>query len=94
MKSSQGNDTLVVPTIGENRFISNFSIIYESVAIIVSPLIALMKNQVDVLNTLFEKKFASVFNSTLSTTEKNMSRKYFKWSNEISLYHRVFFKRE
>tara|TARA_Y200000002_G_scaffold111273_1_gene91147 strand:+ start:435 stop:2627 length:2193 start_codon:yes stop_codon:yes gene_type:complete len=72
-----GNDTLVImPTGGGKSLCYQISALYlKGVAIIISPLIALMKNQVDVLNALFEKKnIASVYNSSLSQTEKKNVR--------------------
>ena len=68
-----GNDTFVImPTGGGKSLCYQLpAITMEGVAIIISPLIALMKNQVDSIRSYGENKdIAHMFNSSLSKDEK------------------------
>ena len=71
------NTLVIMPTGGGKSLCYQLSAIAaEGTAIIISPLIALMKNQVDVLKGLFDVDgVANVFNSSLTQTEKKIVKK-------------------
>ena len=71
------NTLVIMPTGGGKSLCYQLSAIAaEGTAIIISPLIALMKNQVDVLKGLFDADgVANVFNSSLTQTEKKIVKK-------------------
>ena len=74
----ENKNTLVIkPTGGGKSLCYQLSAIAaEGTAIIISPLIALMKNQVDVLKGLFDADgVANVFNSSLTQTEREIVKK-------------------
>ena len=71
------NTLVIMPTGGGKSLCYQLSAITaEGTAIIISPLIALMKNQVDVLKGLFDADgVANVFNSSLTQTEREIVKK-------------------
>ena len=71
------NTLVIMPTGGGKSLCYQLSAIAaEGTAIIISPLIALMKNQVDVLKGLFDADgVANVFNSSLTQTEREIVKK-------------------
>ena len=71
------NTLVIMPTGGGKSLCYQLSAIAaEGTAIIISPLIALMKNQVDVLKGLFDADgVANVFNSSLTQTEREVVKK-------------------
>jgi ATP-dependent DNA helicase RecQ len=68
---NHNNNLVIMPTGGGKSLCYQLSAIYmDGLAIIVSPLIALMKNQVDVLRGVFDDdRIACVLNSTLSQSD-------------------------
>ena len=77
----EGNDSMVImPTGGGKSMCYQLpAILSEGVAIIISPLIALMKNQVDALRGYSENdSIAHVLNSSLSKTQANQVREDIK----------------
>ena len=71
---NQNNNLVIMPTGGGKSLCYQLSAIsMEGMAIIISPLIALMKNQVDILKGFFEnERIATLINSTLSQSEINL----------------------
>ena len=71
------NTLVIMPTGGGKSLCYQLSAIAaEGTAIIISPLIALMKNQVDVLKGLFDADgVANVFNSSLTQSEREIVKK-------------------
>ena len=70
---NQNNNLVIMPTGGGKSLCYQLSAIsMDGMAIIISPLIALMKNQVDILKGVFEnERIATLLNSTLSQSEIN-----------------------
>ena len=63
------------------------SLISDGLAIIISPLIALMKNQVDAIRTFNEQEsIAHVLNSSLSKTQINIVMEHIKSRHTKMLY--------
>ena len=71
---NQNNNLVIMPTGGGKSLCYQLSAIsMDGMAIIISPLIALMKNQVDILKGFFEnERIATLLNSTLSQSEINL----------------------
>ena len=71
---NQNNNLVIMPTGGGKSLCYQLSAIsMDGMAIIISPLIALMKNQVDILKGVFEnERIATLLNSTLSQSEINL----------------------
>ena len=71
---NQNNNLVIMPTGGGKSLCYQLSAIsMDGMAIIISPLIALMKNQVDILKGFFEnERIAALLNSTLSQSEINL----------------------
>jgi len=74
---NQNNNLVIMPTGGGKSLCYQLSAIcMDGMAIIISPLIALMKNQVDILKGVFEnERIATLLNSTLSQSEINIVKK-------------------
>ena len=70
---NQNNNLVIMPTGGGKSLCYQLSAIcMDGMAIIISPLIALMKNQVDILKGVFEnERIATLLNSTLSQSDIN-----------------------
>ena len=81
-----GNNTFVIMPTGAGKSLCYQlpAIIKEGVAVVISPLIALMKNQVDQLNALNVKAY--FLNSTLNKTEVNKVKKETLSGNVKMLY--------
>ena len=71
---NRNNNLVIMPTGGGKSLCYQLSAIcMDGMAIIISPLIALMKNQVDILKGVFEnERIATLLNSTLSQSEINL----------------------
>ena len=71
---NQNNNLVIMPTGGGKSLCYQLSAIcMDGMAIIISPLIALMKNQVDILKGVFEnERIATLLNSTLSQSDINI----------------------
>ena len=84
-----GKDGMVImPTGGGKSMCYQLpSLISDGLAIIISPLIALMKNQVDAIRTFNEQKsIAHVLNSSLSKTQINIVMEDIKLGHTKMLY--------
>ena len=85
----QGNDSMVImPTGGGKSMCYQLpALISDGIAIIISPLIALMKNQVDAIRTFNSKEsIAHVLNSSLSKTQVNIVMEDIKSGETKMLY--------
>ena len=71
---NRNNNLVIMPTGGGKSLCYQLSAIcMDGMAIIISPLIALMKNQVDILKGVFEdERIATLLNSTLSQSDINI----------------------
>jgi superfamily II DNA helicase RecQ len=69
-----------------NLYVTNSCILSEGTAIVVSPLIALMKNQVDAINGISaEEGVGHVLNSSLNKTKPNKFLMTSKAENQATL---------
>ena len=85
----KGNDSMVImPTGGGKSMCYQLpALISDGIAIIISPLIALMKNQVDAIRTFSSKEsIAHVLNSSLSKTQVNIVMEDIKSGETKMLY--------
>ena len=85
----KGNDSMVImPTGGGKSMCYQLpALISDGIAIIISPLIALMKNQVDAIRTFNSKEsIAHVLNSSLSKTQVNIVMEDIKSGETKMLY--------
>ena len=85
----KGNDSMVImPTGGGKSMCYQLpALISDGVAIIISPLIALMKNQVDAIRTFNSKEsIAHVLNSSLTKTQVNIVMEDIKSGETKMLY--------